>query len=160
MKIIKEKLIMNCLEVRALQEHHLPELYRLMVVQNFPDVPESFGEAEAFFATAYAFGAFSENELRAGFLFGDVTLDSAFLDVVCAPNFHGKWATKGTLKQLHRIAFLEMDLDYIWVQPQNKRALKTCLQAGFVPTTHLEADEPVLILTRHAVAKSLPMLGN
>ena len=151
---------MSCLEVRALQEHHLPELYRLMVVQNFPDVPESFGEAEAFFATAYAFGAFSENTLRAGFLFGDVTTNSAFLDVVCAPNFHGRWATKGTLKQVYRLAFLEMALDYIWVQPKNKRALKTCLRAGFVPSTQLDAPEPVLILTRYAVAKALPLVGH
>jgi len=149
---------MNCLEVRALQEHHLPELYRLMVVQNFPDVPDSFAEAEAFFATAYAFGAFSDNALCAGFLFGDITTTSAFLDVVCAPCFHGRWATKGTLKQLYRLAFLDMGLDYIWVQPKNKRALKTCLRAGFVATTHLEAEEPVLILTRRAIAKALPLV--
>lgn len=143
------------LVVRALQQHHLPELYRLMVVQNFPDVPESFSEAEAFFATAYAFGAFEKNELRAGFLFGDITTQAAFLDVVCAPNFHGRWATKGTLKQLYRVAFLEMELDYVWVQPQNKKALKAALTAGFVFATDVNASEPVLILTRHGVHKKL-----
>lgn len=151
---------MSCLEVRALGVHQLPELYRLMVVQKFPDVPESFREAETYLADAYAFGAFLGSEMQAGFVFGDVTLESAFLDVVCAPKFHGKWATKGVLAQLHRLAFVEMDLAYIWVQPQNNRALKACLQGGFVPTTRLDVSEPVLILTRQSVAEKMRYVGH
>jgi RimJ/RimL family protein N-acetyltransferase len=140
---------MNGIHFAPLERHHLPELYYLMVQQDFPDVPDSYKEAEPYLLETTNFGAFEGARLCAGFLFGERTEESAFIDVICAPHAHGKWATCQTLTRLYDVAFRQMGLRYVWAQPRNQRALKAALKAGFVPATSADQDysQPFVILT-------------
>ncbi|MBI1362712.1 MAG: hypothetical protein GC134_01905 [Proteobacteria bacterium] len=137
------------MEFAPLEKHHLQELYYLMVQQDFPDVPDSYQEAEPYLMDAESFGAFENNRLCAGFLFGERTDTSAFIDVVCAPAYHGKWATFHTLSRLYDVAFRQMGLSFVWAQPRNPRALKAALKAGFLVATSADQDheQPYVILT-------------
>lgn len=146
---------MQALHFAPLEKHHLPELYYMMVQQDFPDVPESYKEAEPYLLESTNFGAFDNNRLCAGFLFGERTETSAFIDVVCAPAYHGKWATFHTLSRLYDVAFKQMGLSFIWAQPRHARALKAALKAGFVVATSADQDHnhPYVILTPTGLKK-------
>lgn len=143
----------NAPELTALEASQWPELYRMMVAQKFPAVPAAYLEAEPYFKKARLFGLQEGSLLRAGFVFGPPEDGVAFLDVVCAPNCQGLWATPRVLRRLYRLAFAELGLRCLWVQPHGKRALKACLQAGFMPATTLAEAEPVLVLTPHGVPR-------
>lgn len=88
-----------------------------------------------------------DDGLAAGFVFGQPDHGVAFFDVVCRTEAQGLWASAGVLRALFRLAFDSMGLHCVWVQPQGRRAMKTALQAGFVPATPLDAPNPVLVMT-------------
>ena len=133
--------------VELLSAGHWPELYRLMVARNFPDVPPKYVEAVPYFKKARLYGLIGGSELAAGFVFGPPEDGVAYFDVVCASRARGKWATPQVLHGLFDVAFGVMELRCIWVQPENKVALKAALQAGFMPATPLDRDKPVLVMT-------------
>ena len=139
-------------KVESLQSCHWPQLHRLMVLQDFPGVPDTYEEAVPYLEGVRSYGLFNDNwSLKAGFVFGDVTERSAYFDVVCAPKNNGRWATPKVIRRLYDIAFRQMGLLYIWCQPQNPTALKAALQAGFVYATQTDVPEPVLVLTRQTI---------
>ena len=139
------------LNIQPLRAADLEDLYRMMVQQKFPDVPDSFEEAEEYLEDIIGYGAFEKGRLKAGFIFGDVTEESAFFDAVCAPNYHGKWATPKTMRKLYGIAFKQLALDFLWAQPRNSKSLTAALKSGFVYATDTSRKDPVLILTRRNV---------
>lgn len=126
---------------------HWPELYRLMVARNFPDVPPKYADAVPFFKRSRLYGLLEGSELTTGFVFGVPEDGVAYFDVVCAVRSSGRWAMPGVLGMLFKVAFDDMKLRCVWVQPENKRALKAALMAGFVPATALDVDRPVLVMT-------------
>lgn len=133
--------------VELLNSGHWPELYRLMVARNFPDIPPKYADAVPFFEKARLYGLLEGSELAAGFVFGPPEDGVAYFDVVCAARSRGKWATPAVLAGLFKLAFGEMGLRCVWVQPENKTALKAALKAGFAPASPLDADKPVLVMT-------------
>ena len=133
--------------VELLNSGHWPELYRLMVARGFPDVPPKYLDAVPFFKQARLYGLIEGSELAAGFVFGPPENGVAYFDVVCAARSKGKWATPAVLAGLFDVAFRVMGLRCVWVQPENKTALKAALKAGFVPATELTVDKPVLVMT-------------
>ena len=140
-----------------LVRHQWPELYRMMVTQSFPDVPAAFDDACRHFEKARMFGCLDGSGLRAAFVFGPDEDGVAYLDVVCAPREHGRWATPPVLRALYGLAFGPVEtgglgLRCLWVQPHGKRAVRACLQAGFVPPgVPLDGEAPVLVMTPHGV---------
>lgn len=150
-------------QLEPLGRHHWPELYRMMVSQRFPDVPPAFAEAQPYFETARLFGLEDGGGLKAGFVFGPDEDGIAYLDVVCTPREHGKWATPAVLRRLYALAFGlpeggGLGLRCLWVQPHGKRAIKACLQAGFVPPgVPLQGESPVLVMTPHGVPRRYRM---
>jgi hypothetical protein len=133
--------------VEMLNTGHWPELYRLMVARNFPDVPPRYKDAVPFFEKARLYGLMEGSELAAGFVFGPPEDGVAYFDVVCAARSRGKWASPKVLADLFGVAFGEMKLRCVWVQPENKAALKAALQAGFMPASALDVAKPVLVMT-------------
>jgi hypothetical protein len=128
------------MQVELLNRSHWPELYRLMVARKFPDVPPKYLEAKPFFEKANIYGLLDGSELSTGFVFGEPE------DGV-ASRYRGRWATPEVLASLYHVAFCEMGLRCVWVQPENKTALKAALQAGFVPATALDVEKPILVMT-------------
>lgn len=143
------------LEMRLISEKGLREVHGLMLAQGFPDTPKHFVEAEIQMRRAYKLGAFCAGELQAAFIFGDVTADAAYLDVVCAASVKGKWANRRVLKEIYKVAFVALGLKFIWAEARNKCALTACLTAGFVPANALTAASNVLILTKTTAAQKL-----
>ena len=141
------------LYIKPLEENNFPEIYNFMKQSNFPDVPDSYGQARPFFEETINFGAFIDGQLKTGFIFGDVTESSAFLDIVCDPAFKGKWATVSILQEIYNIAFNHMQLKFIWVEARNSKSLRAALQAGFTFVTPLENDTHVLVLTKNNLRK-------
>lgn len=133
--------------VELLNHGHWPELYRMMVARNFPDVPPKFKDAVPFFEQAKMYGVMEGSELAAGFVFGPPEDGVAYFDVVCAARQRGKWASLPVLRSLFALAFGSLGLRCVWVQPESKAALKAALQAGFVPASPLSNDKPVLVMT-------------
>ncbi len=133
--------------VEMLNNSHWPELYRLMVARGFPDVPPKYADAVPFFEQARLYGLLEGSELTAGFVFGPPEDGVAYFDVVCAARSSGKWAMPAVLGMLFKVAFDDMKLRCVWVQPENKRALKAALKAGFVAATALDVAKPVLVMT-------------
>jgi hypothetical protein len=133
--------------VEVLQVGQWPELYRLMVTQKFPDVPPKYSEAVPYFEKARVYGVLDGSRLQVGFVFGEPEDGVAFFDVVCAATEQGKWATPAVLRQLFELAFGEMGLRCVWIQPATRKALKAGLAAGFVPATPLDAGKPILVMT-------------
>ena len=133
--------------VELLNNSHWPELYRLMVARNFPDVPPKYADAVPFFEQARLYGLLEGSELTAGFVFGPPEDGVAYFDVVCAVRSSGKWAMPTVLTKLFKVAFEDMKLRCVWVQPENKRALKAALQAGFIAATALDVASHVLVMT-------------
>ncbi|PZP39010.1 MAG: hypothetical protein DI585_05545 [Pseudomonas fluorescens] len=133
--------------VEALGQGHWPELYRLMVARNFPDVPPKYVDAVPYFRKARLYGLMEGSELAAGFVFGPPEDGVAYFDVVCTARQKGVWATFPVLRSLFDVAFCEMGLRCVWVQPENKVALKAALKAGFVAATPLDVEKPILVMT-------------
>lgn len=133
--------------VELLGSGHWPELYRLMVARDFPDVPPKFAEAVPYFEKAKLYGLLEGSVLAAGFVFGPPEDGVAYFDVVCAARTRGRWANAAVLKRLFGLAFGELGLRCVWVQPENKTALRAALRAGFVAATPLDVDKPVLVMT-------------
>src|SRR5262249_54467633 len=135
-------------------------LHRLMMAQRFPAVPADYAEAEPYFARVRIYGLKQGRKLLAAFIFGPPQEGVSFLDVVCDPGYHGLWATPATLQQLYHLAFVQMGLRVVWVQPRRKAGLKAALQAGFMPGTPLQCGSPVLVMTPFGVPpryrKNLP----
>lgn len=132
-----------------------PVLYRMMVQQKFPDVPPAYEEAKPYFEGAHVFGVRNGSDLLAGLVLGKDEDGVSFLDVVCAPAQHGKWASRHVVAELCRAAFTGMGLRCVWIQVRNKAALKSALQAGFVPATPLDCEAPVLALTPNLASRWL-----
>lgn len=141
---------MEC-EVCALEPRDWPQLYRLMVEREFPHVPRAYEEALPFFERVRIYGLLDGEGIGAGFVFGMPEEGVAFFDVVCAPRLKGNWARPGVLRRLYALAFSELGLRAVWVQPHGKAALKAALQAGFVPAGGMDAKAPVLVMTPHGV---------
>jgi hypothetical protein len=119
-----------------------------MVIQNFPQTPDCYDEAAFFYEQVDVFGLFSNNELVAAFIFGQRTESSAFLDVVCAPGWEKRWASRHLLRALGGLAFEHYGLKLVWAQTHCRRSLRAALQAGFVPITPLGGEEPpTLVIT-------------
>lgn len=133
--------------VELLGSAQWPELYRLMVARGFPDVPPKFVEAVPYFEKARLYGVMEGSELAAGFVFGPAEDGVAYFDVVCTARSRAKWASVSVLRSLFVLAFGSMGLRCVWVQPENKAALRAALGAGFVPATPLDAKKPVLVMT-------------
>ncbi len=138
------------MKLEKLENIHWPVLHKLMLKQNFPDVPATFSKACDGFADSDMFGTFRDGKLHMAIVIGQRTKTSAFLDVICAPGAHGKWATKGTLKKMYHLLFKKMKLEFVWVQPSHKIALIACLKAGFLPVEGTLEQGGVLILTQKA----------
>lgn len=133
--------------VELLHAGQWPELYRLMVVQKFPDVPPKYSEAVPYFEKANVYGVLEGSKLQVGFVFGPPEDGVAFFDVVCAASEQGRWATPAVVRKLFGLAFGEMKLRCVWIQPATRKALKAGLAAGFVPATPLDAEKPILVMT-------------
>lgn len=140
-------------ELTVLERQHWPELYRLMVARRFPAVPPKFCDAEPMFGMARLFGIVEGSELKAGFVFGAPDEGIAHFDVVCSQAMQGLWATPEVLRRLFELAFGELGLRCVWVQPHGKRALRAALQAGFLPLTPLDGEAPVLAMTPNLLPK-------
>lgn len=139
-------------EIVSLRQHQLPQVYDMMLLQAFPDVPETLEEALVQLAGTKVLGLYGEGVLQAAFILMDFTENAACLDVVCHPMAHGRWASKRTLKQLYRTIFEAYGLDYLWAEPKNARAAKTCFQAGFQLLPDMGYEAPVMVLTRRNFA--------
>ena len=133
--------------VEVLQSGLWPELYRLMVAQKFPDVPPRYSEAVPCFEKARVYGVRDGSRLQVGFVFGPPEDGVAFFDVVCAAKEQGRWATPAVLRRLFAVAFGELKLRCVWIQPATRMALKAGLAAGFVPATPLDVVKPILVIT-------------
>lgn len=129
----------------------LRDVHALMCVQSFPGVPENYTEALPFFNEAQIYGLYEEAQLKAVFIFIESEEQSAYFDVLCAPEFHGRWANFATLKALYKLAFHEMDLRCLWVETHSSSALKAALSVGFVPVGNVDKDYALLALTPHQV---------
>mgnify|MGYP003639574798 CR=1 FL=1 len=120
------------MQLRALKCVEYVDLYTLMRKEDFPDTPMSFDEAKQSFDNCICYGKFSEKgQLQAAFIFGDITLESAFVDIVCCHCLRGKWATKKTMKWLILTAFKYLDLDYVWINPRRPESVNLATKIGF-----------------------------
>ncbi len=142
---------------RALDGYDLPNLYQLMVEEDFPDVPETLAEALPMLAQTRSYGLFESRDMCAGFVFGDITPTNAFFDVVCRNDYRARWGNRRVLRKLYEVAFKEMGLRFVWSQPKNRAAQRAALKGGFVPLSEVVwADEwPVLVLTPYTIPKRL-----
>lgn len=138
-------------EVFSLEPRYWPQLYRLMVEREFPQVPRDYAEALPFFERVRIYGLLDGEGISAGFVFGAPENGVAFFDVVCAPRMNGNWATPAVLRRLYALAFEELGLRAVWVQPHGKDALKAALAAGFTPVSEMDGKVPVLVMTPHGV---------
>ena len=141
------------LQLSPLKNNDMLLLHCYMLKGDFPDVPKDYEDALPYFEETTNFGVFKEGQLIAGLLLGDITSESAFLDVVAAPSAKGYWATPHILSQVYDFIFNKLKLDFIWVQPQSSTALKAALTAGFVFATPFDAEEDILILTKRNLPK-------
>lgn len=137
-----------------------PEVYGLMVRRNFPDVPPTLEAAVPFLNGARVFGfRDATGQLAVVWVLGEDDDGVAFLDVVCAPCWQGRWATRARLRELYRLIFEKLNLRCVWVQPKSRVALRAALAAGFVPGTPLDMEAPILLMTPFSTPKKwMPML--
>jgi hypothetical protein len=120
----------------------------MMLIQGFPHTPDCFDDAAFFYDKVEAFGSFKGEDMAVVFIFGQRTASSAFLDVVCAPGWEKKWASRTLLRELGRLAFKDYGLDLVWVQTHCRHSLRAALQTGFVPIAPLgEEEPPTLVIT-------------
>ena len=145
------------IKIEKLRDFQLQELYNLMLMEDFPDTPSSYKEARDFLLETENYGIVENGRLNACFLFGDITDNSAFIDVVCRRNFRGKWATKKVLTFIFKKAFKDMNLKFIWAYAHNSKSLTAALKAGFVIANYeryiSHKETPVLVLTKRNLNK-------
>lgn len=137
------------MQLTAISPKDWGSVFRLMEKENFPDTPELFAEACSAFAEVHMYGLINQyNTLFCIFIMGEeCDTHTGFIDVVCDSDYHGRWATKGLLRELWQIIFNQLGWHYVWAQPQNTKALKTCLQAGFKPIVMPQAALPLCVLS-------------
>lgn len=135
------------MQLRALRAIEYHDLFTLMKEESFPDTPQCFYEAKKIFSSCLCYGKFSkEGQLNAAFVFGEVTNENAFIDVVCRNEMRGKWATKKTIKWIFNIAFSDLNLSYIWINPKRMASLKMASQIGFKHVHGLEDSSLITML--------------
>lgn len=140
--------------MQELSKRDWGEVHALMVARDFPDVPPTLAGAVPFFGAVQMYGRRGpDGRLGVVWVLGRPQDGAAFLDVVCARGWQGRWATAKVLGALYTLAFGQMHLRCLWVQPRNKTALRAALAAGFVPGTPLDVAEPVLVMTPYGVPK-------
>ena len=138
-------------EMKELSVKHIPALCKVMQMQDFPAVPEEVQDAVEAFEDTSQFGVFDDNGVLMGaFIFGDITPVSAFVDVVCAPDYEGRWLTRNVLQQMEEIVFNQMGLTFLWAHVHGSIARKLALQIGFRPVTPLSREQMVMVLTQKA----------
>ena len=138
------------MQLMPLMVQHFPALHRMMVMQDFPCVPDDYEEAEPYFEDIDAFGVFDGESLCGAFLLGDQTHVSAFVDAVCLPEWEGKWLTRRIVKKIAVYAFKELGLTFLWVQAHGAQVRRLAAQLGFRPVTPLAGEATVMILTADA----------
>lgn len=131
-----------------------PEIHALMVERGFPEVPPDYPTAAARMESVSLLGVRCGGRLGVVFVVGEDDEGISFLDVVCAEDQQGRWATRRLMSDLAGEVFGRMGLRCVWVQVHGKAALRAALQAGFTPATALDAKAPVLVMTRES-AQSL-----
>lgn len=132
---------------------HWPDVYGLMVAREFPNVPASYGEALPYLARCKLWAVQGDDGLDVVFVIGPPDDGVAFLDVVCAAEQRGKWASRAVMNELADVAFRQLSLRCVWVQTHTREGLKAALQAGFAPATELDAEAPVLVMTPWMAAR-------
>jgi hypothetical protein len=127
-----------------------PAVHALMRARDFPAVPAAYAEAAVAFAKVRLFGLYdAQGALQLVCAFGPATDGVAFVDVVCAAEMAGRWATVGRLRGLYRLAFEELQLRAVWAQVHGAAARKAALQAGFVGLP----GSDIVVLTPRLVRK-------
>ncbi|MDD9911578.1 MAG: hypothetical protein OXQ96_00850 [Alphaproteobacteria bacterium] len=139
--------------VIPLGEESYQDIYRMMLVQGFPQTPASFKQAIPYFEQVDFYGVFNGGDLVVVFILGNRTCESAYLDVVCQPDWEGRWGNRRVLKELASIAFELWRLSFLWAHTYGSRALKASIKAGFNPVRPMMGKENVLILTPQAFEK-------
>lgn len=134
-------------KLHALGQADWPQVWRLMLLENFPHVPDNLSDAEVHFQTVKLYGLQDEKGLALVIVMGQKE-EGHFLDIVCRKDIRGKWASKGLLKQIHYIAFTVHNAQLLFVESYGKTALKTALKAGFSPV-HL-GEKSVLVMQNSA----------
>lgn len=143
--------------MRPLKWSECEALYNLMCEENFPSTPRSYKEAESFLKECLCFGEFSkQGQLRAALILGDITPECAFVDVVCATSWKGRWVTKSFLKWFYTLIFKELKLNYVWAVPYRESSLALASGMGFVPlTVSGNADVPTFVFTAGTANRKL-----
>lgn len=137
----------SCARLQGLGAVHWPEVYKLMVAREFPNVPATYKDAMPQLARCRLLGVVGNDGLEVVFVVGPPDDGVAFLDVVCAASKCGTWATRGVMAALAGVLFGELGLRCVWVQVHARAALKAALQVGFVPVTGLDVKAPILAMT-------------
>lgn len=139
--------------LKRVEASRWPEVHALMVARGFPGVPLRYEMALPLLALVRLYALGGPDGLRVVFVVGPDDDGVAFLDVVCVADAEGRWATKPVMRALAHELFETLKLRCVWVEAHHKKALKAALTAGFVPATELDADKPVLVMTRMAALK-------
>lgn len=129
----------------ALHEADWPQIWRLMLLENFPHVPDNLSDAEVHFQTVKLYGLRDEKGISLVIIIGQKS-EGHFLDIVCRRDMRGKWASKALLKQIHYIAFTAHEATLLFVESYGSTALKTALAAGFSPV-HI-GETSVLVMKK------------
>jgi hypothetical protein len=127
-----------------------PAVHVLMRARDFPSVPDDFAAAAQALAKVRLFGVHgADGALQLVCAFGPAEDGVAFVDVVCATNMAGRWATAGRLRALYRLVFDELHLRAVWAQVHGEAARRAALRAGFVGV----AGSDIVVLTPRLVPK-------
>lgn len=139
--------------LRELDATRWREVFQLMREQDFPHVPERYELALPTLALVRLLAVEDDGRIRVLFVVGPADDGIAFLDVVCAREAEGLWASKGVMRELAERLFRQWGLRCVWVEARRKKGLKAALQAGFVAATGLDVESPVLVMTPQAAAR-------
>lgn len=138
------------MQLRAIFGEEFKQLHTLMLQENFPHTPEDFLKAKSFLENCLCLAQFtSKGRMKAAFIFGDITNDTAFLDVICDGKDKGRWLNKKVIRYVMKTAFDDLDLNYVWVQPQNINSYKLASGIGFqIVHDNFEEGGVKLLLTK------------
>ena len=150
------------MKLRALKGAEVYVLHQLMLKEGFPHTPQCFIQAKSFLDECICYGKFNDKGcLDAAFIFGDIQKETAFLDVICQKKMRGRWLNLKVIQFIMRLAFGDLNLKYIWVQPQNKTSNKLARAFGFRLVSTTESKQSVkLILTQAMYKRSKFYKGN
>jgi hypothetical protein len=132
------------------------DLHQLMLREGFPQTPKDFYQAKTFLDECLCYGKFDDKgHIIAAFIVGELTQESAFLDVVCCQEKRGRWLSFGLMRRIMQFLFHDLGLHYVWVQPQIKESYKLAIDMGFqlVHNQHTE-NGLCLILTKQKYLSS------